>query len=118
MILLCFTFITIFGGSSRIDLHELSILTELCDDDDSSEVSVGVDDDQYGSESVVMSCALLINFSQFVMLAVDKYDKYTSLQIHAPLHGPRDHEEDQVRNIVQGSSPIIITIFPIEDIFV
>ena len=35
-----------------------------------------------GLASLVMSSRLLINFSQFVMPAVDKDDKYTSLQIH------------------------------------
>ena len=33
---------------------------------------------------LVMSSRLLINFSQFVMLPVDKYDKYTSQQIYTP----------------------------------
>ena len=81
---------TIFGGSLKIKPHEASIGSrnygQVESSDDICDISLIYTQAEMQRQlpGLVMNSRLLINFSQFVMLPVDKYDKYTSQQIYTP----------------------------------
>ena len=85
-----FYLVTIFGGSLKIKPHEASIGSrnygQVESSDDICDISLIYTQAEMQRQlpGLVMNSRLLINFSQFVMLPVDKYDKYTSQQIYTP----------------------------------
>ena len=85
---------TIFGGSLKIKPHEASIGSrnygQVESSDDICDISLIYTQAEMQRQlpGLVMNSRLLINFSQFVMLPVDKYDKYTSQQIYTPRSWP------------------------------
>ena len=111
---------TIFGGSLKIKPHEASIGSRNYGQVDSSDGICDISliytqaEMQRQLPGLVMNSRLLINFSQFVMLAVDKYDKYTSQQIYTPrswANHPR-YIQQQAR-FLQASTFLFATEFNI-----